>query len=76
MCAEYEGIHGFVCGSKLYEFDGWFFEDSYSGPWPLKKDGELKARAGRKFWKMYNKFRELPLKEQKKCRVGGGCISF
>ena len=77
MCVEYKGIHGFVCCPKLYEFNGWFFEDhSYHGPWPLKKDGVPKSRAGRKFWKMYNEFRKLPLKEQKKCRIGGGCIAF
>ena len=68
---------GFICGPRLYKFDGWFFEFSaYSGPWPLKKDGELRKRAGRKFYKMIDKFEALTEKEKAKCRAGGGCISI
>lgn len=68
-------VHGFMCGPRLYEYDGWFFEFShYNGPWPLKKDGKLMKRAGKEFFKMFSKFDKLKNKE--KYRVGGGCRSF
>jgi len=71
------GIHGFICGPKLYEFDGWFFEVHGSGePWPLKKDGELRKRAGKKFYDMYCRFDRLSKKRKQKYRVGGGCQPF
>ena len=63
---------GFLCGPKVYEYKGWLFEMSYSGPWPLKKDGTPRERAGNKFWNMYKEFDKLPDKES--YRVGGGCI--
>jgi len=67
------GIKGFVCGPRLYEYRGWFFEvNPSSGPWPLTKDGEPRKRAGNKFFKAYEKFQREPNKE--KFRVGGGCI--
>jgi hypothetical protein len=49
------------CGlPKLYRFKGWFFEiHRYSGPWPLCKNGDLKKRAGAKFWKMWSEFEKL-----------------
>jgi len=59
-----------VCGAKLYRFKGWFFEwGSYTGPWPLKKDGELKKNAGRKFWMLINEFQEMSIKERETYRV-------
>lgn len=68
------GVEGWVCGPRLYEYDGWFFEESsYASPWPLRKDGELRKRAGRKFWKMFTKFNKLSKKEKREYRVGGGC---
>lgn len=30
------------------------FELTKYGPWPLKKDGELRKRMGRGFWQMYD----------------------
>ena len=68
-------IQGFVCGPRLYRFEGWFFEwHSYCGPWPLRKDGELRARAGRKFWQMIDRFEALSETERAQKRVGGlGC---
>jgi hypothetical protein len=70
-------IHGYICGPRLYEFDGWFFELSgYGGPWPLRKDGELRKRAGRKFWEMWTRFDALTEAEQEAFRVGGGCEQF
>jgi hypothetical protein len=69
--------NGFVCGPRLYRFEGWFFEfHSYCGPWPLRKDGELRARADRKFWQMIERFQALPKAEQETYRAGGlgGCV--
>lgn len=46
-----------ICSPSIYEYDGWKFEvHSYCGPWPLRKDGEPRKRAGRKFWKMIEKW--------------------
>lgn len=70
-------IEGFVCTVPVYEYKGWSFEYKiYCGPWPLKKNGELKKLAGRKFWKMFFEFSKLPEEEQEKYRVGGGCMRF
>ena len=67
-------IHGWLCGPRLYNYDGWFFEFGYCGPWPLRKDGEPCKRAGRVFYKMFDRFSKEKNKE--KFRVGGGCVRF
>ena len=68
-------IVGFICGPHEYVFEGVHFEiHSYCGPWPLKKDGDPKARAGKKFFDLYDRFRALSKEEQEKCHLGGGCI--
>jgi hypothetical protein len=68
---------GWICGPRLYEFEGWFFEfGAYGGPWPLRKDGEPRKRAGKKFWEMFTRFLALPEGQKKSCRVGGGCQQF
>lgn len=36
---------GFICSHPVYEYKGWTWESTYSGPWPLRKDGEPMARA-------------------------------
>jgi hypothetical protein len=70
-------ITGIVCSPRAYEFKGWLFEvSSYSGPWPLRNDGERRKRAGRKFWAMWAEWQDLPEDEQKKTRIGGGCMRF
>ena len=62
---EFNGSRGFLCGPKLYKFDNWFFEwHSYCGPWPLRKDGELRKRAGRVFWKVIGEFSKLTKEEK------------
>ena len=69
--------HGHLCGPRLYEFEGVSFEFSYIiGPWPLKKNGEPKKLAGRRFYALYDRFSKLPEAEQEKHRTGGGCITF
>lgn len=67
----------FLCGPKVYEFEGVVFETSYIiGPWPLKKNGDPKARCGKKFYDWYKRFDALPPEEQEKYRLGGGCTQI
>jgi hypothetical protein len=69
--------HGFLCGPKVYEFEGWEFEVSgCSGPWPVTKDGDPYKRAGRVFYAMIRRFYALPETEQEAHRIGGGCRAF
>ena len=58
--------------AKIYEFDGWVFEYHRTKPfppWPLKKDLEPRKRAGRNFWKMFEKFRVLDIDQQEELRL-------
>ena len=66
----------FLCRSKIYKYGKWFFEYGYCGPWPLKKDGELRKRMGRKFFADLKPFFDLSEKEQEIYRVGGGCVEI
>lgn len=68
-------ITGYVCGPRLYQFDGWFFEwHSYCGPHPLRKDGEPRQSIPARFWQTVEKFQALTEAERESYRVGGGCI--
>ena len=69
-------VQGFVCGPRIYKYGKWVFEFGHCGPWPLKKDGELRKRMGRKFLKDLEPFFEMEDAEQKKHRIGGGCIAI
>jgi len=70
-------MQGYLCGPRIYEFDGWLFEvHGYCGPWPLRRDGELRKRAGRRFWRMVKRFDNFSAAEQAHYRVGGGCIAL
>jgi len=69
-------IKGFICSTSRYEFRGWWFEYGYCGPWPLRKDGELRKRAGAKFWDIIKEFDDLPEAKKERCREGGGCVRF
>jgi hypothetical protein len=56
----------------VYEFDGWIFEYYRTkpfGPWPLKKDHEPRARAGNKFYNMFDRFHKLSIDEQETYRL-------
>lgn len=56
----------------FYQFEGWLFEYSRTkpfGPWPVKKDLEPRARAGRKFYEMFGRFISMRESEQEKCRI-------
>ena len=70
-------IHGWLCPPPVYSYRGWLFEvHGWSGPWPLRKDGEPRARAGRRFWTVWSEWEGLTDDEQKRTRVGGGCVRF
>ena len=73
-------MRGVMClGGNDYEFEGWTFEvHRYFGPWPTKKNGDPREFAGRKFWKMWNRFHALTPEQQKQhiVRKGGGCVAF
>jgi hypothetical protein len=70
-------MSGFVCYVPVYEYKGWMFEMSMrSGPWPLRKNGELRRRAGRKFFAVASEFAKLTDEQKKACRVGGGGVRF
>ena len=59
-----------VCGPSIYKFKGWFFEwHSYCGPWPLRKNGDPRKNAGRKFWKVIEEFQKLNKEERKEYEV-------
>ena len=65
----------FLCGPRIYTFEGWTFEDAgmMAGPWPLKQNGDPRAKAGRQFYLMWGRFDALPKAEKEKHRLGGGC---
>jgi hypothetical protein len=67
-----------MCSARQYRFEGWLFEDAgmAHGPWPLKKNGDPREKAGRKFYKMWGRFDKLSKAEKEKYRVGGGCERF
>lgn len=73
-------MQGFICGPRLYRFDGWYFEyGSYTSPWPLRQDGELRATPpGRVFLAMIARFDALPEEERETYRAGGigGCVEL
>ena len=66
---------GFICSSPLYQYKGWTFEfGQMTGPWPLRKDGEPRKRAGDVFWNIFEQWNNEPDKER--YRIGGGCQRF
>ena len=57
----------------VYRFAGWDFEWRRTrpiSPWPLKKDGEPRSRAGLKFYKDISPFLNMSDKEQDKFLIG------
>lgn len=58
--------------AKLYRFQGWKFEVNTQGmPWPVCANGELKQRAGKKFYAMYEQFEKLTDQEKKHLQISG-----
>lgn len=67
---------GFICGPSIYEFKGWLFEyHQIYGPWPLRRSDENpRARAGKRFWKLWDEFCKLTDEEkQAAIKHKGGC---
>lgn len=63
-----------LCIPRQYLYKGVSFEfATMVGPWPLKKDGEPRARAGRGFYAKIGPWLKMTREEQEKFRVGGGC---
>lgn len=68
-------MSGFVCGPKVYRYKGILFEyHSYFGPWPLNKNYQPRARAGKKFFDLVKEFDKLSERQKERCFLGGGCI--
>ena len=68
-------LHGFICSSPVYEYKGWTFEMTHSGPWPLRKDGmPWERRPPSAFWDAMREWEDLPDDEKKRTRLGGGCV--
>lgn len=60
----------FVTVAPVYEFGGFRFEFRYmTGPAKLNKDGEPSKHMGRKFFKAFQQWFDLPEKEREKYRV-------
>lgn len=56
-----------VTYSNVYRYKGYYFEwHGYSGPWPLKKDGDLRKNIPSGFWDMIDEFIKLTKKEKEK----------
>ena len=56
----------------FYQFEGWLFEYDRRkpfGPWPLKKGFEPRARAGKRFYDMFERFCDLPESVQERHRL-------
>ena len=66
-------LNTIICGPRLYRYGKWTFEvHAWCGPsWPLRKDGELRKRAGRVFYAMFERWEAEP--DREKYRIGGGC---
>ena len=67
----------FTCFATVYKYKGWLFERGPMWYWPLKKNLEARARAGRKFYSILQEFVNLPENEQETYRISkGGCVEF
>lgn len=63
------------CSNSQYLYKGCYFEfHSYCGPWPLKKNGDPRKYAGKKFWSMWEEFAKLSDIERESFKIyQGGC---
>jgi len=61
-----------MCSQSIYEYKGWTFEYGlYQEPWPLRKDGEPRKKAGATFYKIFLAFINEP--DWDKYKISGGC---
>jgi len=57
-------IVAFLCSSITYSYEGWVFDlPKYTSPWPLKRNGDPRERAGRQFYQMVKRFEKLTKEE-------------
>ena len=67
---------GYICGPKLYEFQGAMIEDTHCGLWASNRQGEPYRRMPAKVAKAIDAFCLLSEDEREAYRVGGGCQRF
>jgi len=67
---------GYICMARTYQFGKWTFEYGHGGCWPLKANGDIRARAGKKVYNDLAEFFALSDAEKEAHRIGGGCIKF
>lgn len=64
-----------LCSPRIYIYNGKTFEYGPMGCWPLKKNLEQRALAGRRFYDSIADFFDLTDKEREQYRAGGGCVA-
>lgn len=64
---------GYICGPKLYKFQGATIEDTRCGLWASNREGEPYKRIPAKVAKAIDAFCLLSEDEREAYRVGGGC---
>lgn len=70
-------MRGHICSPRVYLYKGILFEyHDYSGPWPLKKNGDPKKVVGKKFYDLWEEFAALSAEEQETYYESGGCITI
>ena len=63
-----------LCIPRQYLYKAVSFEVSgYVCPWPLKRNGEPRARAGRVFYAKIGPWLRMTLIAKEAYRIGGGC---
>lgn len=67
---------GFICGPRIYEYNGMTFEYGPTTCWPLRKDGEPKTRFSKADKAALDKFWDMSEEERDTHRTGGGCRQF
>ena len=59
---------------KAYTFAGVNFEMTYCGPWPIKRNGDPKKRAGRRFYRRIEDWIAMSDADREIYRTGGGNV--
>ena len=65
-------VNAIITMADIYKYKGFTFEvHPYCGPCKLKKDGEPAAAMGRRFWKVWSEWNELPEQEKAATQISG-----
>jgi hypothetical protein len=65
-------VNGIMTLANIYQFKGFIFEfHSYLGPQKLKKNWDVAAAMGRKFWKAFAEWNQLTPEEKVKTQIYG-----